>query len=449
MKRALLLSTILLPAALAAMTAPAQAACVKSGSSVSCSGTTLGYEASKSTNGLTITVDSFAIVANEGGDAIRARGSDNTVINNGTIAGAEALTFDETGERLTGSDGIDGGTNLTVINNGTITATNKGIDAEEKDGLTVINTGTISAYDKAIRNQNGDAARLENYGTIDSQTDEGFESGAHAFVYNGMGASIIASDDAIQVGENAEIHNYGLIHSVLRGGDEADPQDGIDIDSGTIYNYATGVILSDDDAAIDYDASDITSYIDNYGTISGTTGVLVEKGETGEAPNVAAQIIRNWGVIEGRAGLALDLGAGDDSLTLYSGSSLIGGADFGADNDSLILDGVFSGKIADGALLDGGTGLNSVSFLNYQIGDIVSSLFDDEMTVLLSFALDDSSFSLTLANWTSFTFADGASYSHATLQDALSAPAAVPVPAAGLLMLGGLAGLGILRRRRA
>lgn len=448
MKRALLLSTFTLPVTVVMLAAPAQAACVSNAQVVTCSALTSGFSAGGSVGNLTITVNPYSVVANESGDGVRARGSNNTVINYGVIAGAETLTVDETGERLTGTDGIDGGNNLSVYNYGLITATNKGVDAEARNGLLIENHGTITAYDKAIRNQDGLNGRLYNYGLIESEFDEGFESGDNAYVYNGVGASIIGSDDAIQVGEGATIENHGLIHSVARGGDEANPQDGIDIDSGTINNYATGRILSDDDAAIDYDASDVTSYINNRGTISGTTGVLVEKGETGEDPNVAAQIIHNWGVIEGRNGLAVDLGAGDDSLTLYSGSTLIGGADFGADNDSLTLDGIFTVDIAGGSLLDGGTGLNTVSFLNYGIGDIISSLFGDDNSVALSFALDDTAFSINLANWTTFSFGNGDSYSYAALQDALSTPAPVPVPAAGLLLVSGLAGCAALRRRR-
>lgn len=464
MKRALLLSTFILPAAMAAMTAPAQAACNVNSTPITCSGVSTGFTRNSDYNNLDIQVQTGAVVTRGSTDTIRIRGNGNTVTNNGTIIGDGANNEDDRTDAIDGGNdltvynygsidasnmGVDGRENLTVYNYGSINALNKGIDAELETGLEVYNYGSITAVSKGIRNQDGTNARLENYGLIESETHEGFESGDNAYVYNAEGASIIGSDDAIQVGENAEIHNHGLIHSVARGGDEENPQDGIDIDSGYIHNYATGVILSDDDAAIDYDGSDITSYIDNYGTISGTTGVLVEKGETGEEPNVAGQIIRNWGLIEGRDGLALDLGAGDDSLTLYAGSRLIGGADFGADNDSLILDGIFGEDIAGGALLDGGTGLNDVTFLNYGIGDIVASLFDDELAVVLSFASDESTFSINLANWTSFTFADGATYSYAALQDALDVPAAVPVPAAGLLMLGGLAGLAALRRRRA
>lgn len=429
MKRALL-ATVVLPVTFAAM--PAAAACVSILPTISCTGTSTGF--TDATSGLSVTVAAGATVTRTNSDAIRVRGTGNTVVNVGTIIGAN------------GTDGVDGGADLTVINVGTISAENKAIDAEEKDGLTVVNTGTITATDKAIRNADGNNASLTNAGLIESQTDEGFESGNNTYILNTATGRIIASDDAVQIGENALIENHGLIESVARGGDETDPQDGIDIDSGTINNYAGAVIRSQDDAAIDYDGSDITSYITNFGTISGTTGVLVEKGLTGDPANTAAQIITNSGLIEGRSGLALDLGAGNDALTLLTGGTLIGGADFGADDDALVVNGSFTTDIAGGSWLDGGTGFDTATFSLFSLSDIVSSLFGPDMSVSLSFLTDTSDFTINLVNWEEFAFKDGTTYSYAQLQGEL---AAVPVPAAGLMLIGGLAGMFALRRRRA
>lgn len=417
MKIALFLAGTALP--LLAALPGAAATCAINGLAVTCDGAVTGGFTNAAA-GLQVTVTAGATVSRANGDAIRVRGNGVTVANDGTISGLDPA----------GSDGVDGGQALTVINTGTITATNKGVDAEEKDGLTIRNSGTIRAQDKAIRNADGKSALLENTGLIESQADEGFESGDDAVVRNS--GTIRASDDGVQVGENAWIENGGLIESVTRGGDEADPQDGIDIDSGTIVN--TGTIRSDDDAAIDYDASSTTSYIINSGTISGTTGVLVEKGLTGEAPNIAAQIVTNGGTIEGRAGLALDLGAGDDMLINTAAGILIGGADFGAGDDTADLAHAARGF----GLFDGGAGDDELIF-RVAFADLsVLSLKGGILSLALS-----GDMVLTATNWETFTFGDG-SYSY----DQIAALAPVPVPAAGLMTLGGMGALAFLRRRR-
>lgn len=435
MKKALLLTTL---GVLPILAAPAFAACGGTAPTFTCADTdTDGFNAGNGTNDATITVNSGVTVSNAGGDAIRARGTGNTVINHGTIAGTAPA----------GSDGVDGGIDLTVINHGAITATNKGIDADDLNGLTVENYGTIESFDKAIRNGDGAGSSLYNGvgAVIESQVDEGFESGDDAIVENH--GRISASDDAVQVGENAQIDNYGIIESLQRGGDEADPQDGIDIDSGTITNHAGAVIRSDDDAAIDYDGSTITSYIDNHGTISGTYGVLVETGldhdtglPNGEEANTAAQIITNYGVIEGKDGTALYLGEGDDSLTWKAGSSLIGGAEFGAGEDSLIFDSLMTGFAAGGSILDGGAGKDTVSLLAYVIDDVLSAMREGTVVTLTLFGADGD-FTLRLASWQRYAFADG------TLSNA-QLVGSVPLPGGLALSLGGLAALAGLRRRR-
>ncbi len=406
---------------------PAFAVCTQVGLTATCTGTDLdGFDSNG--DSLTVNIEPGAIV--NGSDGIKVEGNDNTVNNDGTID-----TTDE---------GIVGGVGLSVVNTGSINAADKGIDADDLGNVSVNNFGDVTAGDKVIRIGGGANAVLTNSGNITALGDEGFEAGDNATVTNTTTGVIKAADDAVQVGENAIIQNSGLIEN--NGTNTANKQDAIDIESGTITNSASGTIKSTLDAAIDYDGSTTASVINNFGLITGTTGVLVEKGLGGETPNTANQTINNHGSIIGTAGLALDLGAGNDVLNLYDSGSLTGGADFGTGDDALNFFGTFTGAIAGGSILNGGVGTDTVTF------DVSLTLMDLSTATLVGDVLDlaflaaGSDFSVRLQSWESFTLGTQ-TYSAAELVAAAN-PTTVPVPALLALLAGGLIGVGLTRRKK-
>ena len=254
-------------------------------------------------------------------------------------------------------------------------------------------------------------------------------------------------DDAVNVGQNAEIVNFGRIENIASAGD--DPQDAIDLDSGTITNHSGGQILSTFDAAIDFDAGNGSqSVIVNDGEIRGTIAVEVELGLGSDPANVDNQKIVNNGILTGTSGIAAVLGAGDDIVELLAGSEVNGTLLFGADDDSLMLHGTgpLAGAYGD---FDGGDDTDTVQFFDLALSDLIgaSGTADD---LMLTFAFDNNgtpdSFAYHFLDFELFAFGAGSSpavYS----AGAVLAAAAVPVPAAGLLLLAGLGGLAVARRR--
>ncbi|PWR04461.1 hypothetical protein DKT77_00390 [Meridianimarinicoccus roseus] len=442
--------------------APALAACVENpAGTYVCTGLQTGGLTDNGDD-VSVTVVSGAEVQNAGGDALRVRGNDTTVVNNGT------LTAD--------GDGVDSGDDgfgLTVINTGSMNVQARGVNADNEDNVTVDNSGTINAPNNdGIRLGDGVNATFRNTGVLISG-DEGMEAGNSATVLNRTGASITALEDAVQVGEDAQILNEGAIISTGTDGD------GLDMDSGIVINTATGTIATaaSSSAGIDFDASAVAqSVIVNSGSIEGGIGIQVELGGADPA-NTQTQIVLTDGIITGTGGLAVELGEGADTVavfdslaflsqsgvpvqsgdvvdvTLGSGAAaqINGLVSLGAGDDSA---GFFN--MADGGMLydavlddifDGGADTDT-AFFSAGLAELASSVLAGEV-LSLTFASGQMTQVVNFRNFEFFTFGidpvTGLGGQTVALAD-LTAP--IPLPAGLLLLGGGLAVLGAARARR-
>ncbi len=299
------------------------------------------------------------------------------------------------------------GTGVRVESDGRVTGTGTRTATDGIDGrasLTVTNRGTISGTGHGIDATTG--LTVTNAGTITGR-DEGIRSG--------LGSAI---------------DNAGSIASTAASG--------IAMGSGSVLNRPGATIRSDTAAAIAVTGAG-TSRIENRGTLSGGTGIFGGAG---------AETVLDTGLIEGRGGRAIDLGAGDDALLLYAGSSLSGTADLGDGADTLGFFGRFTGDFAGGAVLDGGPGDDVIRFDSYRRRDISAFRLDGDV-VHLAFGIGADLFALTLRSWEAFDFNGEA----ASLTELATPPAIVPLPRGAPLLAAALLAAALpsraLARRRA
>lgn len=301
-----------------------------------------------------ILIDNSGIIRSTNGgqgidlDAVRGTGVTTTIINR-----AGALIRGDL------SDGMKTGSNATITNYGEISSgdsTNAdqkfdGIDVDSATGVTINNYGLISGGRHGITTDLG--ATLNNYGTIIGRNGSGYGSDGDGTVINygtitgsNNGLQPNGDGDGVDIDFIAHIENYGTIKGLGASGVDkggfANGSEGIAAGGGYIYNGAGALISSVDSAILVDDGSGgsgvaATTLINN-GTIEGLGGFGIKL--VGEF----ADTVYNNGLISGSNGLALDMGGGDDTLTLGHNSQFVGVVDGGTGNDTVIMDDALGGS---------------------------------------------------------------------------------------------------------
>ncbi|WP_049629876.1 hypothetical protein [Cellvibrio sp. pealriver] len=272
------------------------------------------------------------IIATKDADGIRP-GSNGVVINYGKIIGG-------------GAGLVPGATNLSseAIDfqsfGGTVHNQTGGLIEGARHGITgdgVVNV--TNAAGGTIRGHNGSGINLDNTGSVIN----------HGTISGNFDATLINGDgDGVDIDGIGSIDNYGRIEANGAGGVKDGPTDfnradGIAMGGGTINNFAGATIYSSDRGILVDDSSGGAAFgkttLINHGIIDAqTTGVILQGNWD--------DYVQNTGTIRSRTGdTAIDMGGGDDTLVVATGSVIEGAVYGGAGKNQLVLDGTGAGSL--------------------------------------------------------------------------------------------------------
>jgi subtilase-type serine protease len=291
-------------------------------------GQAIDFDKIGSANG-SVTINNLATGEITSADADAVRPGEGGIVNNwGKIISSAPDNISGDEDDDTSNDGID-----LQGHSGTVHNYSGALISGARHGITSdVYVDVINEKDATIIGRNGSGVgsdgdgKVVNYGTITGTIDDN---------------SVNGDGDGVDIDGFADITNYGTIEGVgAKGEKDGSPNgsEGIAAGGGTILNLGKAAVISGTDNAILIDDSDAgaapyATKIVNEGTIEGSDGFGVRL--IGDQDDV----ISNYGTISAASGPAIDMGGGDDTLNIYTGSTIIGMIDGGDGEDTITLNG--------------------------------------------------------------------------------------------------------------
>jgi uncharacterized protein with beta-barrel porin domain len=301
----------------------------------SSSGQAIDFDNLTQATSISIINRATGIIQSNGADAMKP-GNGASITNFGQIiSNATVGTVFDGANRPAGNDGIDFGARSGTVTNasgGLISGFRHGITVDAGNSVTVVNEagGTIIGRNGSGFGSDGSGV-VVNYGLISGDNTNG-------------GTTMNVDGDGVDIDGIGAVTNYGTIRgtgaSGVDSGGRTNGSEGIALGGGTIFNAAgalisganAGILVDDGANGSAFGATTIT----NAGTIQGLSGFGIRF--VGNFNDV----ITNTGTISGSNGLAIDMGGGNDTLNLGTGSNIIGQIDGGVGTDTINLAGVGS-----------------------------------------------------------------------------------------------------------
>lgn len=328
------------------------------------------------------TTNTSALIRADGDDALRP-GDNMSITNYGTIISTGTVNTKCTGtctSEAKAQDGIDvqDSTGVSVYNYGLISGPRHGITADTGVSVTNYEGGVIIGNNGSGVGSDGTGTVI-NYGTITGAYAGAGNAYNHSASNGGTSTADNGDGDGVDIDGIATITNYGTIQGLGAGGVDssgyANGAEGIAAGGGTITNYVGAMIYGQSVGILIDDGANGTvmssgrgtstavggaATITNSGTIQGATkaaiglvgdyddvivnnatGVIIggssavlvdvlSSTTAGAAIQMGAgdDTLTNYGTITGQNGLAIDLGSGDDTLSLFGGTisgTIVGG----------------------------------------------------------------------------------------------------------------------------
>ena len=319
-----------------------------------------------------LTVDNAGLVRSTAQNGINITTADAAIVNSGTIEGAQygivtqvyqgsigravGTQIDNSGTiRGVNNDGIRLAGGGSVTNSGLIEGVNPG--AQGTDGISMFAhvDQPKEAFSASVVNLAGGNITGNRFGIILSGGGTVENAGNIAGVDGGMflqGTAINSDPGEDRSGLTASVVNSGTISGSREGLNGYGVGFGSDLSTASLENSGTisslhaagvfhgtlGDVMITNTSAGTIEGTAYGIYADGEGKLSVVNAGTIQSAATG-IESTTQTSLTNRGSIIGGNGVAVLLGAFDDTVTLGTGSAVTGLIDAGDGSDSLILDG--------------------------------------------------------------------------------------------------------------